>query len=154
MTTDDPDVPDEIPNERATIDFVILGDYAQHAGGKLTVVGAGWTLVQPVEYPVAFPFGLGIGFLIPWSETNRRHNFTFSITGEANVQVASGGGDVEAGRQPGLPAGMTQRAMIAVAGQLGLPGPGTYRVEVMFEGQQKVLTFQAMPVSGQRIVMG
>lgn len=141
------------PPDAVEIDFVILGDYAQAQGGKLTVVGAGWNVVQGQQYPTPLPFGLGIAFLIPWSLTNRSHHFDFVIKKSEGAQLAGGGGDFEIGRDAGIPAGMTQRVTIGLAGALQLNEPGTYEIIVTTGDTSKRITFEALPIrqSGTRL---
>jgi hypothetical protein len=131
-------------DEQVQIDFVLLADYATAVQNKLTVVGAGWNLFHASEYPTVIPFGLGIGLLVPWSQTNRRHSFRFEIRKSEGSVVATGGGDVEMGRQPGIPLGMTQRIVLGVAGQVRAEEPGTYEIIVTTEHDEKVVSFEAM----------
>jgi hypothetical protein len=116
--------------ESVRLDFVVLGDFAQAVNGKLTVVGAGWTLVHAQQYPVTIPVGIGIGILVPWSETNRKHSFRFLIKHSEHATGFDGGGEFEVGRQPGIPTGMEQRVAFGFAGQLKLQEPGTYELIV------------------------
>ncbi len=131
------------------IDFAVLGDFAQAVAGKLTVVGAGWNIVNAVQYPMVIPFGLGLGFLVPWHETNRQQQFTFAIRSSEGPELASGSGDFEVGRQTGLPVGMTQRVVVGLAGQIQIPGPGPYEITVSCAGREKQIVFQALPVGLQ-----
>ena len=135
-----------IPPPRIEIDFLILGDYAQAVNGKLTVVGGGWTIYNPAQYPSLVPFGLGIGILVPWTETNRKHHFTFVIRGTERQELARGDGDFEVGRQPGIPAGMTQRVTLGIAGQMQIQNPGNYEITVTCSTEQKRVSFEALPV--------
>ena len=88
-----------LPADRVVIDFAILGDYAQTSGGKLTIVGAGWSVVNAQQYPQDLQFGLGVGILVPWSETNTQIAFAFVIQDADGNQLASGGGQSR-GRTP------------------------------------------------------
>lgn len=135
-----------LPRDKVSIDFVVLGDFAQTANGKLTVVGAGWNIVNAQQYPQVLPFGIGIGILVPWGETNRKHEFKFIIRASEGPELASGGGEFEAGRQPGMPPGMTQRLVIGIAGQMQVPSPGTYEIMVESAGDAKRIHFEALPV--------
>jgi hypothetical protein len=134
------------PADAVEIDFVILGDFAQAVAGKLTVVGAGWSVVHAQQYPMPLPFGLGIAFLVPWSLTNRTHHFEFIIQKSEGAQLVGGGGDFEIGREPGIPAGMTQRVTIGLAGALQLNEPGTYEINVRTGDTTKRTTFEALPI--------
>lgn len=142
---------ERLPPERVGIDFAVLGDFAQSAGGKLTIVGAGWSVVNAQQYPQSLPFGLGIGIGVPWSETNAQHQFGFVIQDADGNQLASGGGMVEAGRQPGMPVGMGQRVVFGIVGQLQLPKPGSYVIVVSAAGDEKRIVFEALPVPALRL---
>ena len=133
-------------SDRIRIDFVILADFAQAVQGKLSVIGGGWNLHNATQYPSTLHFGLGIGILVPWPETNRKHKFNFVIRASEGAELASGGGDFEVGRQPGLPPGMTQRVVIGLSGQLQIPQPGSYEVAVTAADVERVVTFEALPV--------
>jgi hypothetical protein len=131
--------------EKVTIDFVLLADFAQTVNGKLTVVGAGWNILNAVEYPHQLPFGIGLGFLVPWAETNKKHAFTFVIHQSEGMELAKGGGEFEVGRGAGIPSGMTQRVVIAVSGQVQVPESGTYEIIVAAAEDEKRAIFEAMP---------
>ena len=132
-----------LPAQRIEIDFVLLADYAQAVNNKLTVVGAGWNLWNSAQYPSLVPFGLGIGFLVPWSETNSRQRFTFTI-GTEGRELFAGSADFEVGRQPGLPQGMVQRIVFGISGQVQVEAPGTYEILVSCAGATKRVTFEAL----------
>ena len=138
--------------DRCEIDFVVLADFAQAVQGKLTLVGGGWNLHSPRQYPSLLPFGLGIGILIPWSETNRRHAMKFVIKKSEGSQLIEGGGEFEIGREAGIPPGMTQRAVLGLAGQIQLQEPGTYEIIVTIEGDEKRVSFEARPVPPRPLV--
>lgn len=138
--------------DRCEIDFVVLADFAQSVQGKLTLVGGGWNRHYAKQYPSFLPFGLGIGILVPWSETNRKHAMKFVIRKSEGPQLIEGGGEFEIGREVGTPAGMTQRATIGIAGQMQLPEPGTYEIVVSIEDDEKRVTFEALPVSPMILV--
>lgn len=139
---------DLVKADKVSIDFAVLGDFAQVSDGKLTVVGAGWNMVNAKQYPLSLPFGLGIGILIPWSETNAKHPFGFVLEDADGNQLLSSGGEVEAGRKPGIPVGMAQRVVLGVAGSLDLRKPGAYVIVVSAGGDEKRITFEASPIPG------
>ena len=135
-----------LPSQKVEVEFVLLGDFAQASNGKLTVVGAGWNIWNTAKYPNFLPFGLGIGFLVPWGETNRKHKFTFKIAASEGDTLAEGGGEFEIGRKTGIPPGMVQRVVIGLSGQLEVKSSGTYEIVVSCAGDRKTVTFEALPV--------
>jgi len=129
--------------EQVEIDFVILGDFAQAVEGKLYMLGGGWTIHNAQGFPSFLVFGLGLGFLVPWGETNRQHHFDFLVKGSEGPELARGGGDFEIGREAGTPAGITQRVVVGIAGQLQIPQAGAYEIEVKIGDIVKRVTFEA-----------
>lgn len=114
-------------------------------GGKLYMLGGGWNVLRPPKYPVNFPFGVAIGILVPWSETNRSHKFEFVIKASEGQILGKGEGNFEVGREVGIKPGMTQRVTLAVNGQLGAEAPGTFEVIVTIPGDNKRITFELLP---------
>ena len=138
-----------LPREAIEIDFVVLGDYAQAVQGKLNLIGGGWSVHHATQYPSTLPFGIAIGILVPWSLTNRTHRFELVIKGSEGPDLVKGDGDFEVGREPGIPAGMTQRVTLGMSGQLQVPEPGTYEIIVTSADSMKRVTFEALPIRRQ-----
>ena len=125
-------------DEPTEIDVVLLlCDAAQAIGGKLYILGGGWTqVVQAPESP--FPMALAIRIVIPWTEANRRIPFRAYLVShdEEPVDLGGGpiesGGEMEVGRPPGLEPGTPLDAVLAVnAGAVVLePGRYVWKVDV------------------------
>lgn len=133
------------PGESLAIDFVILADAAQVSDRKLYMMGGAWTLLRPEKYPTNIPFAIAVGILVPWSETNREHSLEFVIKASEGGILGKGEGKFEVGRQVGLKPGVTQRLTMAISGQMGVEAPGTYEIVVTIYGDEKRVTFEAMP---------
>ncbi len=127
------------------IDFVILADFAQAVLGKLNLIGGGWNLHHAREYPSNVLLGLGIGVLVPWNETNRKHTLQFAIKKSEGPLVMEGTGDYAVGRDVNTPLGMDQRVTLGISAPVQLPEAGTYEVSVSTAGKQKRVTFEALP---------
>src|SRR5438105_4643774 len=90
---------------------MLLADAAQAVGGKLYVLGGGWSITTAPTGPSAIAVKLDI----PWDEANRRHTLKFSLLDEDGrpVVVPTPIGDrpleiegqFEVGRPPGLKPG-------------------------------------------------
>jgi hypothetical protein len=96
---------------------MILGDFAQVAEGKLTVVGGGWTFIGPGPAN----FGIGIVIEVPWHAANQRHHCVLELRDADGVvftlpdgNLAQVQADVEVGRPPGHPAGASLNAPLAL----------------------------------------
>ncbi|HYM14971.1 MAG TPA: hypothetical protein VEZ14_05390 [Dehalococcoidia bacterium] len=101
-------------SEGITPDFLILADAAQVQGDKLYLLGGGWTMVGAKEFPAQHQMAVAAGILVPWLETNARHNFRIVVRAEDGTVFTDVGGEFEQGRPPGLPPGTTQRVMFTV----------------------------------------
>ncbi len=122
------------PAERCSVDFLILADGAQVQGDKLFMLGGGWTIVHARDFPANLTLAVAAGVLVPWLETNRRHQFSLRVRNEdAHKELASLNGEFEQGRAAGMPAGITQRVLLAVNLPLMLEGPGTFVVELAID---------------------
>lgn len=87
---------------------MLLADAAQESGGKLYILGGGWSITDPKGAPMA----LAIKIEVPWDEANEHHLLRLELVDEDGQQVQmpadAGGGVVElrssfeVGRQTGL----------------------------------------------------
>lgn len=111
---------------------MLLCDAAQEAGGKLYILGGGWSIKGTDPTPMA----LAIKIDVPWNEANERHRFVLMLEsgdggpvefpGPDGPQVVRIEGEFEVGRPAGTPAGSDIDAALAVnIGPLPLP-PGLY----------------------------
>lgn len=92
---------------------IILCDFAEQdgSGGKIHMLGAGWSMTGPLPSPHA----VVVIIKIEWTETNRPHDFHLRLTdSDGNVVTGPGpvaplplemSGKLEVGRPPGLPEG-------------------------------------------------
>lgn len=90
---------------------VILSDAAQAQGGKLYVLGGGWTRLRS---GVPASMALGIVVHIPFDKTNQRLKLSVDLLTEDGDQVTVGPekavqafGEFEVGRPPGVKQGET-----------------------------------------------
>lgn len=95
-------------------DFLILADAAQVQGEKLFMLGGGWSQLWVKQFPAQHQMAVAAGILIPWMETNARHEFKVMVRDEIGGTFTEVGGQFEQGRPPGLPPGTTQRMMLAI----------------------------------------
>jgi hypothetical protein len=124
--------------------ILVLCDFAEQdqPGGKVHILGAGWSVTGPLPSAHAVVVLIKVG----WSETNRPHDFVLRLTdadanpvsvpSPAGSQVLEFRGQLEAGRQPGIPEGSEIDASFVVQLQ-PVPLTGgqryTWRLEINSE---------------------
>ena len=121
---------------------MLLSDAAQTAGGKLYVLGGGWS-VCPSPTP---PMALAIKIDVPWDEANRRHACRIELVdaddqpvmapmddGEQPVVIMA---DFEVGRPAGVRPGTDIDLTLAINIGAGLPlaHAETYVWRVVIDG--------------------
>ncbi len=126
---------------------LILCDAAQEMGGKLYVLGGGWSQLHRANVPT--PMSLAIMIKVPWDQANEKHEFEAVLMDADGERVQFEGneimaaGEFETGRPAGLKRG-TDLDVPAVLSFNGLALPvGGYRWEVFVDGaQMAVAPFQ------------
>jgi len=118
---------------------MLLCDAAQAVGGKLYVLGAGWTHVQ-ANVPV--PMALAVRIRVPWDQSNEPFDVRLHLITAEGAEVDLGQGPVEArtrievGRPPGIRRGSPLVSVIALnAGALALPA-GSYVWELEIDNTE------------------
>lgn len=107
---------------------MLLADAAQAVGGKLYVLGGGWSVIGPGLATMAIALKIDV----PWDQTNQRHRWVLDLVdqdgrpvrvpapeGERAVQIT---GNFEVGRPAGLAQGSPIDLPLAISiGPLILP---------------------------------
>ena len=99
---------------------MLLADAAQAIGGKLYILGGGWSLIGPNPAP----FAIAIKIEVPWNEGNEKHQLQLKLldaddqpvliptpTGDRPCEINSA---FETGRPPGLRAGQSLDVVLAI----------------------------------------
>jgi hypothetical protein len=108
---------------------MLLCDSAQSVGGKLYILGGGWSRVILVQPPIVM--ALAVMISVPWTEANQRYMLTvrlLNLDGSPALvlgQQVKVEGSFEAGRPPGLQKGTPLDSSFALPFTLALP-PATY----------------------------
>ncbi len=101
--------------------ILLLADAAQVSGGKLNVLGGGWSVTGPLPTPSA----LAIKIEVPWTKADVRHHFVLQLfTADGNPVMVDGprgqpqpmrvDGEFDVGRSSDLPAGIPIDVPLAV----------------------------------------
>lgn len=121
------------------VDFMILSDGAQAVGGKLYMLGGGWTHLFVPQLPgkPQAPFAVALGIAVPYHLTNRRFSFTLELTDSDGNRVGDLlTAEMEQGRPPGLRPGAVQNILVAVNAQPDFPASGRYTFNASVDGEQ------------------
>jgi len=118
---------------------MLLCDYAEEVGGKLYIMGGGWSQLRTPNQPSNM--ALAIRLSVPWSQANEQHDLAIRlltsdghpVPNEEDQDIALEG-KMEVGRPPGLRPG-TDLDMALAARFDGLKlEPGTYRWSLEVDG--------------------
>lgn len=118
---------------------VLICDSAQAVGGKLYILGAGWSRVFVVQPPLVM--ALAIVVAIPWTRANEPMELRIRLLDDAGQRVTLPEqpgpleitGSLEVGRPAGLPRGTPLDGSIAIPLTLTLE-PGIYVWETSLVG--------------------
>ena len=138
------------------VEFLILADAVDQVGGKLYMLGGGWTQWRSSSYPAQVRVGFAISLRIDWEETNVRHPVILEILDADGIAVVPAiTAQVEAGRPTGIVAGTPQRAILALNANFPLPRPGRYEVRAKAgTALPRVVIFDAVLTGGALIQPG
>jgi hypothetical protein len=128
---------------------MLLADAAQEAGGKLYVLGGGWSIRRGGG---PFQMALAIKLEIPWTEANVQHRVVAELLTQdgppalMNDQPLRIEGQIELGRPPGIPAGTALDAPMAWTMNGVQLEPGGYRWQLAVDDEVVAETsFLVMP---------
>jgi hypothetical protein len=120
--------------------LMLLCDYAEELGGKLYIMGGGWSKIFTPNVPSNM--ALAIKLSIPWNEANSPHDVTVRIVNEDHEPLRNEegqdiglAGKVEVGRPPGLRPGSYLDAPMALTFNGLTLSPGTYVWELLVDGE-------------------
>lgn len=117
----------------AVIEFVTVANHAEAINGLLYLSGAGWTDSWRTPNPEdgSIPptqLGVGVSILVPWVETNRRHDLSLRLEHEdGGPPLLEMQGQFEVGRPAGITPGVDLRSVLAVNANIVFERPGGYR---------------------------
>jgi hypothetical protein len=119
---------------------LILCDAAQEMGGKVYVLGGGWSQLHQADVPT--PMALAILIKVPWDQANEKHKFEAVLMSEDGERIEIDGNEVaaEGEFEIGRPAGLKPGTDLDVPAVLNFNGvalsAGGYRWEVFVDGTQ------------------
>lgn len=123
---------------------LLLADAAEAVGGKLYILGGGWSITGPDPAPMA----IAMKIEVPWDQANHPHRLRLVLltqdgqpvmvptpTGDRPVELMSG---FEVGRPPGIRPGTPLDLALAInLGPLPLPPDNYYVWRCFIDDQTK-----------------
>lgn len=119
---------------------MLLADNAQAVGGKLYILGGGWSITGPAPTPSA----IAIKFEVPWDEANRKHKIRLElldadgkvimVPGPVHPQPLIIEAAIEVGRPPGIAPGTPLDVPFALNLSPIALTPGRYEWRCTVEG--------------------
>jgi hypothetical protein len=125
------------------VDFLLLADSAQTFGGKVHLLGGGWSqLLLPQVGEASLPFFVVAGIVIPWSMTNTPFELAVEIRDLDGVplDVIASHEAIEQGRPPGLRPGSDQRVVLALPVRTDEIEAGRYAVVALIDKRESGAT--------------
>lgn len=121
---------------------MLLCDAAAESGGKLYVLGGGWSVVHAPEHPIPIPMALAVKISVPWDQSNTKHTLKLSLIDDDHqaieVEGSEGpievGGEFEVGRPPGMKPGTPLDTPFAFSFPPIPLAPGGYVWELEIDG--------------------
>ncbi len=126
-----------------SIDALIVADYAEVVGGKLYLMGGGFTQVQMTDFAQPYRCAMAAALRIPWEHTNRLVDFAGRLeTIDAQPLDCWGlEGQLEAGRAPGQ-RGEDQVTMFAAPVEVLVDGPMDVVLRFTFGSDERTVRFR------------
>lgn len=124
-----------LPLPKVEVEYLILADAAEALGGKLYLMGGGWDTIRVANFDVPVQMAIACGILVPWNETDDDHQVALTLRDLDGKDIAPPlEVSLKTGRAASLPKGASTHVPIAVKASLKLPGPGTYTVTAIIDG--------------------
>ena len=118
---------------------MLLCDAAEAVGGKLYILGGGWSMASPASARSA----IAIYIQVPWDQTNYSHHFRLELLdADAQPVLTPEGqpvfveGNFEVGRPAGLKPGVPIDVPLALnVGQMQLPPDNRFEWRLTLDGE-------------------
>ena len=142
-----------IPNEKVSIESLMLANHVESADGRLFISGGGWSILQrPVPQnggPALSHLGVAVIVAVPWHQTNLQHKLTIELRDEDANTMASITAPITVGRPAGLRPGMRQYANVGLSMDTVFPHQGGFEIVARIEGSEGSVrrwTFQVQDI--------
>jgi len=132
--------------EPMKIEYMILEDRAQALGGKLYILGGGWSISHAQAYPAPLNLAIGVGVSYTFNEFGMTYPWSVTIADEAGIPIVPGMSGQLPAPQPlaQVPKGLTKRLPFVLQIGLVVPRPGKYSITVRFGSSTVKTDFDAI----------
>jgi hypothetical protein len=129
------------------LEFLLVGEAADNANGKLYVIGGGWSQIRSPVFPTIARCGIAVSVLAPtpieplsvkihYSDAAK----TMSLEMDGKVQAAA--------PRAGAKLPPRQRIFVVINGNFPVPQPGRYEITAtLSDGQSKTVSFEAIQIA-------
>lgn len=134
------------------IEYVVLADAVQAVGGKLYILGGGWSIFRAANFPTPIQIGLAMSLSFSADEIGMNFALSIIIADEAGVPIVPEmKGQIETGPQTtDVPKGITHRMPFAANMGIMLPRAGRYTIAIRVGSSAAQTAFDAI-FAGQRV---
>lgn len=133
------------------IEYVMVADHVDIQANRAYIHAGGWdTLAINTTLPLQAPHpcGVVVAFMIPWDQTNRRHDALVEVIDPDGGVVARIEGQVEAGRPASIEQGHEQRIHLGLNVGLPIQKLGRHKVLARTDDDEKSIGFNVVPGPG------
>lgn len=132
------------------VDCLMLADGAQAVGGKVYILGGGWSAIGARSFPMSHKMTVVTTLRVGWQETNERHTFKLEVQTADNETIQEiANGQFEAGRPPGIRAGDDQSMTMTVDTVLTADAPKDLQIVLSIDDTvMKRLPFRVRAAGG------
>ena len=128
------------------IEYVVLADGAQAVGGRLYILGGGWSIFYAQAFPAPINIGLGVNVSYTSDELGVTYAWSVSIADEAGIPIIP---EMKGQLQipwlsSGPPSVPLNRLPFAMQIGLAVPRPGKYTIAVTFGSSTNKTDFNAI----------
>jgi hypothetical protein len=131
--------------------YLILADAAQAAGGKLFILGGGWTTFRSASFPAPIQLAVAASVVFSSTEVGIKYPLSVIVSDETGVPIIPEiKGQVEATKPAtDVPRGAHHKVPLAINLGLSLPHPGRYGIVVTAGSSRVGTAFDAIYVGNK-----
>jgi hypothetical protein len=129
------------------LEFLLIGEAADSANGKLYMLGGGWTQIQSPVFPTIARCGIAVSVIAPVPVQPLAVKIHYSDAAKSMTLEMEG--KMQAGApRPGAQLPPQQRIFVVINGNFPVPKPGRYMITASLpDGQSRTVSFEAIQIA-------